>query len=161
MKNLNIYYISEDYINYLRQFDNKVVYNKKEKRPYVGIVYVYNGINYFVPLHSPKEKHLRINSKALDVFKINDGKLGIININNMIPAPKEVLKEALPTINDIKYKNLLENQLTFINNNKKKLYSKINIFQNRYRKGYLNDAILNRTCDFILLEEKMKEYKQI
>lgn len=29
MKNLKIYYISESYINYLRQFDKNVAYNNK------------------------------------------------------------------------------------------------------------------------------------
>ena len=33
MKNLKIYYISENYINYLRQFDSNVAYNKNTTRP--------------------------------------------------------------------------------------------------------------------------------
>ena len=37
MKNLKIYYISESYINYLRQFDKNVAYNKNTTRPYIGI----------------------------------------------------------------------------------------------------------------------------
>ena len=159
MKNLNIYYLSEDYINFLRKFDKRVAYNKTQKRPYVGIVYTYNGINYFVPLHSPKEKHLSINSKAIDIFKIDGGRLGVININNMIPAPNFVLTEVLPTINDEKYRNLLINQLTYINSNKRELFSKIITFQKRFRKGHLSQSIIERTCDFLLLEEKMKEYE--
>lgn len=38
MKNLKIYYIDEGYINYLRQFDKNVAYNKNTTRPYIGIV---------------------------------------------------------------------------------------------------------------------------
>ena len=48
MKNLKIYYISESYINYLRQFDKNVAYNKNTTRPYIGIVYTYNNYNYFI-----------------------------------------------------------------------------------------------------------------
>ena len=47
LKTLKIYYLDQDYINYLRKFDSKVAYNKKEMRPYVGVVYTYNDLNYF------------------------------------------------------------------------------------------------------------------
>ena len=53
-KRLTLYYIDSDYINYLREFDNRVPYNKNARRPYIGIVYVYNNNNYFAPLSSPK-----------------------------------------------------------------------------------------------------------
>ena len=33
MKNLKIYYIDEGYINYLRQFDKNVAYNKNTTIP--------------------------------------------------------------------------------------------------------------------------------
>jgi protein AbiQ len=50
IKKLKLYYISEDYIKYLRKYDNKLPSNKNTKRPYIGIVYQYNGFNYFAPL---------------------------------------------------------------------------------------------------------------
>ncbi len=43
MKNLKIYYISE---NYLGQFDYNVAYNKNTTMPYVGIDYTYINYNY-------------------------------------------------------------------------------------------------------------------
>lgn len=158
MKNLKIYYISENYINYLRQFDSNVAYNKNTSRPYIGIVYTYNNLNYFAPLSSPKPKHININPNAFDIFKIKNGELGVVNINNMIPTPIEELTEVLPTITDEKYKKMLEGQLTFLNNHKAQLLKKINVFQNMYRKGHLSKNILDRCCNFILLEEKFKEY---
>ena len=118
MKNLKIYYISESYINYLRQFDKNVAYNKNTTRPYIGVV----------------------------------------NINNMIPTPIEELTEVLPTITDKKYKKMLEEQLTFLNNHKADLFKKINLFQNMYRKGHLAYNITTRCCQFTLLEEKCKKY---
>ncbi len=158
MKNLKIYYISENYINYLRQFDSNVAYNKNTTRPYIGIVYTYNNYNYFAPLASPKPKHININSKSFDIFKIKEGELGVVNINNMIPTPIEELTEVLPTIKDEKYKKMLEGQLTFLNNHKAELFKKINLLQNMYRKGHLSKNILDRCCNFSLLEEKFKEY---
>ena len=126
MKNFKIYYIDEGYINYLRQFDKNVAYNKNTTRPYIGIVYTYNNYNYFAPLTSPKPKHININPKAIDIYKIKDGELGVVNINNMIPTPIEELTEVLPTIKDKKYKKMLEEQLTFLNNHKAELFKKIN-----------------------------------
>ena len=70
LKNLKIYYISKNYINYLRKFDSNVAYNKNSTRPYIGIVYTYNNYNYFAPLSSPKAIHININPKALDIFKV-------------------------------------------------------------------------------------------
>ena len=58
MKTLKIYYIDNNYINYLRKFDNRVAYNKSKARPYVGVVYTFNNQTYFAPLSSPKPKHL-------------------------------------------------------------------------------------------------------
>ena len=77
------------------------------------MVYTFNGHNYFAPLSSPKPKHLKMSNKAIDVFKIDDGKLGVVNINNMIPTPIECLTEVLPLIKDKKYKILIQNQTTF------------------------------------------------
>ena len=161
MKNLKIYYIDEKYINYLRQYDKNVAYNKNTTRPYIGIVYTYNNYNYFAPLSSPKPKHKKINPKAIDIYKIKDGELGVVNINNMIPTPIEELTEVLPTIKDIKYKKMLEQQLTYLNNHKKDLFKKIILFQNMYRKVHLNPNIVERCCQFLLLEEKCSEYTKI
>lgn len=58
MRNFKIYYISESYINYLRQFDKNVAYNKNITRLYIGIFYTYNNYNYFAPLSSPKPKQI-------------------------------------------------------------------------------------------------------
>jgi len=161
MKNLKIYYIDEGYINYLRSFDSNVAYNKNTTRPYIGIVYTYNNYNYFAPLASPKPKHKDINPNAIDIYKIKDGELGVVNINNMVPTPIEELTEVLPTIKDIKYKKMLEEQLTFLNNHKAHLFKKIKHFQNMYRKGHLSKNILNRCCNFELLEKVFSEYENI
>lgn len=76
----------------------------------------------------------------------------------MIPTPIEELTEVFPTVTDIKYKKMLEGQLTFLNNHKADLFKKINHFQNMYRKNHLTKPILNRCCNFILLEEAFKKY---
>lgn len=158
--NLKLYSIDDEYVEYLRRFDSKVPYNKNKTRPYVGVVYTYNNNKYFAPLSSPKEKHLKMSNKAIDIYKIDNGVLGIININNMLPTPKECLTEVLPTITDKTYKTLLEKQITYINKHKKELLKRVNQFQLRYRKGFVSKEIKARCCNFLLLEEKCKNWNQ-
>lgn len=161
MKSLKLYFIYDKYIDYLRKFDKRVPYNKNKKRPYIGIVYEYNGINYFAPLSSPKKKHLKIRQNAVDVFKIDDGKLGVININNMVPTPLECLTDVFSNFNgNEEYRSLLFNQLKKINNDRERLFKKIIRFQTEYRKGCFSDTILNRCCNFLLLEEKCALYSK-
>ena len=84
--NISIY----NYCDYLRKFDNKVPYNagKKELRPFIGILFLVNNCEYFAPLSSPKQKHLHMKNN-IDFLKIADGKLGVINFNNMIPVSEK------------------------------------------------------------------------
>ena len=76
-RRLKLYYISNDYIDYLRKFDDKVRFNKNHSRPYVGIVYTYNNNNYFAPLSSPKPKYQKMKKTAIDIWLIDEGKLGM------------------------------------------------------------------------------------
>ena len=84
-KNLKIVKVDSNYCDYLRQFDNKVPYNynNKELRPFIGILFKVEDVEYFAPLSSPKEKHKKIRN-TLDLIKIKDGKYGVVNINNII-----------------------------------------------------------------------------
>lgn len=161
MKRLKLYYINENYINYLRIYDKRVAYNKNESRPYIGIVYQYNNMLYFAPLSSPKKKHLKMNKNMIDIWKIEDGKLGIVNFNNMIPCDFDVLTEAIPKTDDVKYKILLENQISSINSNRDKLLHKVALFRKKYDNNQLQENIMNRCCNFALLEEKSKIYQQV
>ena len=160
MKTLKIYYINENYIKYLRKFDKIVPYNKTHTRPYIGVVFKNNKIYYFAPLSSPKLKHLTMNENALDIFKIQDGEFGIVNINNMIPTPISCLTEVLPLVKDEKYRNLVLNQTTYLNKHKSELLAKVKQFKLRYDKGHLSSRLRERCCNFELLEEKCREYEK-
>lgn len=160
MKTLKIYYIDNNYINYLRKFDKKVAYNKRKARPYVGVVYTFNNQTYFAPLSSPKPKHLTMNKKALDIFKIKDGELGIVNINNMIPTPISCLTEVLPLIKERRYKKLIIEQTTYLNDHKRELLDKVNFFMLKYNTNKLPKRIKDRCCDFNILKEKCKDYQK-
>ena len=101
-----------------------------------------------------------MNKNALDIFKIKDGELGIVNINNMIPSPKSCLTEVLPLVKDKQYKNLIINQTTYLNKYKSDLMRKVKKFILQYNKNLLPKRIMDRCCDFNLLEEKCKEYEK-
>ena len=59
MDKLKLYTVDTDYIRYLFDFDNRVMYwsgdNYKTTRKYIGIVLTVNGFKYFAPLSSHKE----------------------------------------------------------------------------------------------------------
>lgn len=160
-RKFNLYYIKEEYINYLRQFDKRVQYNKNQTRPYVGIVCIFKGQKYFIPMSSPKEKHLTMSDRVVDIYKIDGGRLGILNINNMIPANIDVIQKLNPNEHDNKYENLLYNQINFINQDRETVIMKIKKFFNLYDNNTLYENIRERTCDFYLLEEMCREWNNI
>ncbi|KAA8345921.1 type III toxin-antitoxin system ToxN/AbiQ family toxin [Leuconostoc mesenteroides] len=111
---MKIYNITDKYINYLKKYDNKIPENKHEKRPFIGVIVIINGYKYFAPLSSPKLKHKHMKNTK-DFHKIDEGKMGVINFNNMIPVPEsELIIVDIANINNIDYRNLLNNQLSFI-----------------------------------------------
>ena len=159
--------IDYKYCDYLRKFDNKVPYNagSKELRPFVGVLFTINDMEYFAPLSSPKPKH-KILKNVIDIIKINNGILGVINFNNMIPVTSEnyTLYDLNPkgkTIKELKQINLINNQLRWMNNNKDEILNKARFLYKLYINKNLASNVSNRCCNFPLLEEKCKEYNTI
>jgi len=159
---MKLFNVKDEYINHLRQFEPKVLFNKNEKRPYVGVVYAIDDFNYYIPLASPKDKFLRMkNSK--DFHKINGGKYGAINFNKMIPIMNtELIVLDIEKEEDAKYKNLLRNQYQVLQRMSDIIARKsTNIYALFISTDELTESdrkIKERCCDFRLLEEKMKEY---
>lgn len=155
---MQLVHVKNEYIEYLQKFSENVKYNKEEKRPYVGIVLKIGKNNYFAPLGSPKGKHLKMKS-SIDFIKIENGKLGIINLNNMIPVPKGFIKNISLINYDQKYKKLLLEQERWIIRNKK-------IITNKSEKLYKiimekkETVFHKRSNNFKLLEEKALEWEK-
>ena len=78
----------------------------------------------------------------------------------MIPVPPQSLIDFLPNITDVKYKALLNEQITELNSNKKYLLKKVELFQWSYRNNKLPQNVLLRTCNFELLEQKCLDYQK-
>ena len=132
-------------------------YNKGQKRPYVGIVLQVNSSDYFVPLESPKKNHANINAGG-PVLKLDDGKLGIMGFNNMIPVPNEALIYFdFNDIEDQKYKALLINQLNYCNKNKDLILRRA---ETTYKKTTSGKVPHYRKvcCNFRKLEKMCRNY---
>lgn len=168
------YALNKEYVNYLKKYDDivpNIEYAGKMKC-FLGVLLKSNrGMEYFAPLTSYKPKFITMNND-IDFFKIvgKQGKIyGAIDINNMIPVPKneyvEVLYENISQFREFKndrerksYWKLLKTELSCINedillNNAEKLY--------RFVEQYPNSPLAQRCCNYILLEEKCIEYDRV
>ena len=166
MNKLMLVRLDEQYCNYLRIFENKIPYNfdNKKLRPFVGVLFKIRNMMYFAPLSSPKAKHLKMKEK-LDFFKLDEGKLGAINFNNMLPVTNNNiiildLNNQNLTKREIKYNKLLQEQIFWLNRNKNKLYGRSKKLYDKYLDGTLNSNIKDRCCNFKLLEDKCMEYNK-
>lgn len=160
---MKFYYIKEDYINFLRNYDKNVSINKNESRPYVGVLLTIDSKKYYAPFTSPKPKHLKMKN-SIDFRKINNGILGAINLNNMIPVVDEaIIQFDINLITDAKYKTLLQNQLYYIkkdwNNIMKASQELYNLLMKPIDKRTKHENLIcNRCCDLSLLEKIFMNY---
>lgn len=157
MTRFHFYHIHNKYIRFLQSGENKVLYNKGQRRPYVGIVLKISGMDYFVPLESPKANHANIKSSS-PVLKLDGGKLGIMGFNNMIPVPKSALIDFdFDDVYDEKYRLLLVNQLNYCNNNRKLILNRASTTYRKATSG--NNPFYEKICcDFKKLERMCRSY---
>lgn len=164
-KKMKLVIVDSKYCDYLRKFDKRVPYNfsKKENRPFIGVLFKIDKIKYFAPLSSPKEKH-KVMRNMMDFLKIDDGKLGALNFNNMIPVSDNnyylIDMDDSNKLDDVKYYNLLLDQLSWLNEHNLQVRKKSKRLYDLYISKRLNMVIFNRCCNFKLLEEKCIEYNK-
>ncbi len=160
LENIRFYEIDAQYIDYLSQYAPHLFRNKKEEqhnsRKYIGIVLHINDMDYFAPLSSFKEKHRRM-KESLDFIKVKD--YAVINLNNMFPVPENKRKYVdIGAEKDLKYRSLLLSEYRYIKAIQEKIYKNAsNLYKIKIKDG--NSTGLSKRCnDFLLLEEKCKEY---
>lgn len=93
-------------------------------------------------------------------MKKDDGKLGVININNMIPVNKKVyglfdLNKKTNNLDETKRIKLLKEQLRCLDRNAIEVRKISKTLYKLYVNDKLPDNVKNRCCNFKLLEEKM------
>lgn len=166
--NLSFYTVDSAYCDFLRKSDPCVPYtmDAKSNRPFVGIVFIMNEFHYYAPLTSPKPKHLHMKNQ-IDFMKINHGKWGAINLNNMLPVSLDNLTKVDPRIThadskaDINYKNLLSNQLSWCNANKALILKQAEKLYNTIVQKKAWENLADRCCNFTLDEQQCLLYANL
>lgn len=157
MEALRIYRIEDRYIRFLKRVEPKVQDNKNRRRPYVGVVLYVGRFKYFVPMESPKPNHRRIKG-GKHIFKIDDGRLGLLGFNNMIPVTDEALicvdidKEP-----DEQYAGLLRRQAAVCNRSKPDILDRASRTYYDVVNGK-NKFLCSISCDFKALERECHRY---
>jgi len=160
---MDFFYVSDEYITFLKQFDSTVPNNYGGSRPYIGIVIEIDEIKYYAPLTSPKPKHCKMKNDK-DFRRIDGGKLGAINFNNMIPVPDTaIIPIIINDVSDEQYKRLLQNQYAFIQKDKdaiKRTATNLRslILSSPDELTSHEEEIKKRSCNLPELERAMEEY---
>lgn len=157
---LDLYTIDNNYGNFLHRRDSKSpdISGRKSKRPFIGVIIMVNNKNYIAPLTSPKEKHLTMRTQP-DFMKIDNGYLGAINFNNMVPInPSLCNRIVIQNEPNPQYKELLENQYNWIKKNQDMINKKAQNLYNKYIEDKLPVNIKSRCVDFPWLEKALEIY---
>ena len=159
MESLKIYKVDDGYIKYLHSRDKKVQYNKNARRPYVGVVFAFGGMQYFVPMESPKPNHQNI-KPGKHILKLKNGEYGLLGFNNMIPVHKDALINIdISAESDEKYKRLLQRQAATCNKMKADIlnHAQMTYFDVITNK---NKFLVGISCNFKELEKACKTYNK-
>lgn len=159
---ISLYEIDDNYIEYLRKFDKKVlspkVEDRKFTRKYVGILLHNKEYKYFIPLSSYKAEVYDSMYESPSLKKIGD--MAVLRINNMIP----VIDSVIHRINfrdekDSQYRLLLQNEYRIIKSREREIRTDSRIvYYYRLNDRNKEKGLYKICCDFRLLEEKSKEY---
>lgn len=176
---MKLYAVTDEYIDYLRQFDYKVYDNKEDRRKvmrkYLGIVLTINEMNYYIPMSSPKKTDYldkectkirpSMNTIVRMTAKNKDGILelrGTLRISNMIPVPNtEILLYDVDSEQDTKYKDIIKDEIAFLRDptNEKNIINKAKLVH-KQKINSLDIKYLDNCVNYKLLEEKCIEYNK-
>lgn len=160
MDNIKFYQVLPEYVEYLIPYAPHLFHNKQSgqqnERKYIGVVLSINGVEYFAPLSSFKDKHIRMR-ESLDFIKVKN--YAVINLNNMFPVPNgQYFYVDISRENDSKYKALLQAEYRYIKSIQEKIRKNAaNLYQLK-TKG-VESSLTKRCNDFLKLEELCKRYK--
>ena len=161
MDNLKFYHVALDYVDYLAPHAPHLFHNSQKgqqnQRKYIGIVLEMNGMNYFAPLSSFKEKHKRM-QESLDFLKIKN--YAVINLNNMFPVPGgQYTYVDISAEQNQKYKALLQAEYRYIKSIQDKIRKNAKTLYNLKMQG-ASTPLTKRCNDFKSLEKLCKAYKK-
>ena len=85
-------------------------------------------------------------------FRLNDKKI------RKISNSKQLEKIDLKALKDIKYKNMLRNQIRWINQNELRIHNRARNLYYLVLNGHTTEELLRRCCNFRLLEKKCDDF---
>lgn len=175
---MQLYNISDEYINYLRSKFPRVYSNKENKRThirkYLGVVLEIGMYKYYIPLSSPKDKHdyvevdgkRRIHKDSIIVIRIVSGTgekrelKGTLQIGTMIPVPDTEIE--LYDVNnepDQAYKDLVNEEIIYIRKHKNIIAKNARVLYSKRLAGDKN-KVIQKCLDFKALEGECDRWKK-
>ena len=143
---------------FLKASEQEVFVLDKSNRKYIGIVMEINGMKYFAPLSSYKDKHKKMR-ETIDFIKIKN--YAVINLNNMIPVPSDQIIELdINKEKDLSYKYLLQAESREANRQKNRIRKNAEIVYSHKIHNSNMTALAKRTNDFKILEKICKIYNK-
>ncbi len=175
MERLRLYTVKKEYIEFLSQFDDNVLYSVgatyKNERKYIGIVLSIGKFNYFAPLSSPKDsdyfykngkRHIRKSIVPIIRLINQEGVLlSKVKLDSMIPVPDNCL-----TLYDYdnepnaKYKTLIAKEIICLRKQKEQILKNAKILYNQKINNYHGINYLKSTVDFRSAEKHCLEYSR-
>ena len=175
---MQLYSVSDEYINYFRKKFPRVYSNKEDvrvhTRKYLGVVIEIGMYKYYIPLSSPKEKNdyvfengeKKIRKDSLIVMRITSGtgsniKLkGTLQIGTMIPVPDtEIELYDVKNESDKAYKDLINEEIIYIRKHAKKIIKNATVLYSKRKAGEKNSVVQN-CLDFMALELECDRWKK-
>ena len=179
MEEFKIYSVSDKYISYLREHEPNVYSNKEDKRnhtrKYMGIVIAMNGLNYYIPMSSPKETDYQIagenkviKKSIVPIIRIIEKSHGIkelkgtLRISHMIPVPEtELLLYDLEHETDLDYKALVSSEIIFIRKNADKIRANAELIYKQKMNNDESAGYVKSALNYIELERLCREYSSV
>ena len=173
---MQLYSISDEYINYLRAKFPRVYSNKENTRihtrKYLGVVIEIEEHKYYIPLSSPKNKHdyilidgkKSIRKDSLIVMRIISGTgesqelKGTLQIGTMIPVPdSEIQLYDVNSEPDQAYKDLVNEEIIYIRKHEKAIIKNAKVLYSKRKAGAANTVVQN-CLDFKAIETECDKW---
>ena len=164
MNKLNFYIVDLDYVKYLKNAEIEkrgfsripdMDYGNQRKPKFLcGIVLQVNGTDYYVPVTSYKQQK----PDNFLIYARNGQVVSSLRFNYMFPVPIDLVAERpIATEPDRAYRALLAQELQYCIQNQEQIQ---HLAERTYKRVLLgkNPGLLVNSCDFLLLEEKCKDY---
>lgn len=183
IKDYKFYTLDPDYLEYLHKIDSEVYYNfsyRTSIKPFLGIIIGIENYNYFIPISSAKDKHKKwknVSDEHFLIYEIIDPSinikngickdlserekmhiLSVLDIKKMIPVPDGTYERIIfAELSDSRYRDLFRKEYAFCLKIKDKVLKKV---EKIYKEQKETKIVKRANCNFSLLEEAMKNWKQ-